>query len=135
MKSLIITLFCAASLFAASAEVNHYIESLHAEAIQEDPGFKGFDAKRGEAIFTSKHIGKKGKEISCATCHTGDLRAKGENVSTGKTIEPLSPAVNPQRLTNVKDVKKWLRRNFKDVYNREGTAQEKGDVLAYIQSK
>ena len=135
MKSMIITLFCAASLFAASAEVNHYIESLHAEAKQADPAFAGFDAERGKAIFTSKQIGKKGEKIACTSCHTNDLRAKGENISTGKAIEPLSPAANPQRLTSVKDVKKWLRRNFKDVYDREGTALEYGDVLAYIQSK
>jgi len=38
-------------------------------------------------------------------------------------------------LTSVKEVEKWLRRNFNDVYNREGTAQEKGDVLLYIMSK
>ncbi|RAZ53054.1 DUF1924 domain-containing protein, partial [Campylobacter hyointestinalis] len=28
--------------------------------------------------------------------------------------------------------KKWLKRNFKDVYLREGTAIEKGDVLYYL---
>ena len=59
----------------------------------------------------------------------------GKNVFTNKLIEPLSPNKNSARLTNVKDVEKWLRRNFKDVYNREGTAQEKGDVLYYINSK
>ena len=132
MKSLIITLFCAASLFATSAEVNQYIKTVETEAKQADPGFKGFDIKRGEAIFTSKHIGKKGKEIACTSCHTSDLGAQGEHFFTGKVVEPLSPAANPQRFTSVKDVKKWLRRNFKDVYNREGTAQEKGDVLTYM---
>ncbi|MCJ7765447.1 MAG: DUF1924 domain-containing protein [Thiovulaceae bacterium] len=28
-----------------------------------------------------------------------------------------------------------MRRNFNDVYNREGTSQEKGDVLRYIMTK
>ncbi len=32
----------------------------------------------------------------------------------------------------MKEMKKWLRRNFNDVYKREGTAQEKGDVLLFI---
>lgn len=135
MKGLIITLFCAASLFATSAEVNQYIKTIETEAKQADPGFKGFDMKRGEVIFTSKHIGKKGKEIACTSCHTNDLRAIGEQFFTGKVIEPLSPAANPKRFTSVKDVKKWLRRNFKDVYKREGTAQEKGDVLLYMMNK
>jgi N-dimethylarginine dimethylaminohydrolase len=57
------------------------------------------------------------------------------NKHTNKVIEPLSPTTNPERLTEVKQVKKWLRRNFRDVYNREGTATEKGDVLTYIINK
>lgn len=52
-----------------------------------------------------------------------------------KKIEPLSTKANPSRLTDVKKVQKWLKRNFNDVYNRVGTAQEKGDVLVYILSK
>lgn len=132
MKSLIVTMICTASLFAVSGEVAQYIQTLHSETTQTDPAFKDFNAKRGQVIFTSEYIGKKGKKIACTSCHTNDLTAKGENFFTGKVIEPLSALANPERLTSVKEVKKWLRRNFKDVYKREGTAQEKGDVLAYI---
>ncbi|MBU1642376.1 DUF1924 domain-containing protein [bacterium] len=135
MKNLLLILFCAASLSAASPEVTQYIASLQAEAAQADPAFKGFDAARGEAIFTSEHLGKKGKTIACTSCHTVNLAAKGENFFTGKVIEPLAPSANPLRLTDTKEVEKWLRRNFNDVYNREGTAQEKGDVLRYIMTK
>lgn len=135
MKSILISLCLAGSLFAASAEVNQYIKTLESEALQINPAFKGFDASRGEKIFTTKHIGKKGKEISCASCHTLDLSKKGENFFTGKIIEPLSPSVNAERLSSLKSVEKWLRRNFNDVYNREGTAEEKGDVLMYIMTK
>ncbi len=135
MRPLLITLFCAASLFAASPEVTHYIETLQSEAAQADPAFKGFDAKRGEALFTSEHLGKKGKNIACTSCHTLNLTDKGENYFTGKVIEPLAPSANPQRLTSTKEVEKWLRRNFNDVYNREATAKEKGDVLFYIMTK
>ncbi len=135
MKNLLPALFCAASLSAASPDVTQYIASLHAEAAEADPAFKSFDAARGRAVFTSKHLGKKGKMIACTSCHTAELAVKGENFFTGKTIEPLAPSANPLRLTSTKEVKKWLRRNFNDVYNREGTAQEKGDVLAYIMTK
>ena len=48
---------------------------------------------------------------------------------------PLAPSVNKARLSDVKEVKKWLKRNFKDVFLREGTAEQKGDVLYYIMSK
>jgi hypothetical protein len=118
-----------------SAVVDDYLNSLKQEVLQENPKFTGFDAKRGEEIFTSKHIGKKGKEISCTTCHTINLNNSGENTFTGKTIEPLSPKANPKRFTDVKEIEKWMKRNFNDVYNREGTALEKGDVTTYIINK
>ena len=115
-----------------SAVINDYLSSLKQEVLKENPKFTGFDAKRGEEIFTSKHIGKKGKEISCVTCHTTNLNNNGENTFTGKVIEPLSPKANPKRFTDVNEIEKWMKRNFNDVYNREGTALEKGDVTTYI---
>ena len=112
--------------------VDDYLNSLKQEVLKENPKFTGFDAKRGEEIFTSTHIGKKGKEISCVTCHTTNLNNNGENTFTGKVIEPLSPKANPKRFTDVNEIEKWMKRNFNDVYNREGTALEKGDVTTYI---
>ena len=103
--------------------------------LQENPKLTSFDAKRGEEIVTTKQSGKKGKEISCTTCHTINLNNSGENTFTGKTIEPLSPKANPKRFTDVKEIEKWMKRNFNDVYNREGTALEKGDVTTYIINK
>lgn len=117
------------------AVVDDYLNSLKQEVLKENPSFKGFDAKRGEEIFTSSHIGKKGKEISCVTCHTSNLNNNGENIFTGKSIEPLSPKANPKRFTDIAEIEKWMKRNFNDVYNREGTALEKGDVTTYIINK
>lgn len=118
-----------------SAVVDDYLGSLKQEVLKENPNFTEFDVKRGEEIFTSKHIGKKGKEISCTTCHTSNLNNDGENTFTGKSIEPLSPKANPKRFTQIKEIEKWMKRNFNDVYNREGTALEKGDVTTYIINK
>ncbi len=115
--------------------MQEYISILKAEAKIQNSSFVDFSIKEGEKIFTTSHIGKKGEKISCTSCHNIDLSTTGKNTFTNKLIEPLSPNKNPNRLSNVKDVQKWLRRNFKDVYNREGTAQEKGDVLYYINSK
>lgn len=112
-----------------------YIDELKIEAKTIDPAFQDFDAKRGEKIFTTKHLGKKGEMVSCVSCHNIDITTTGKNVFTNKIIKPLSPKTNPQRLQEVKEVKKWLRRNFNDVYVREGTAIEKGDVLYYINTK
>ncbi|MAC83252.1 MAG: hypothetical protein CL624_03865 [Arcobacter sp.] len=112
-----------------------YLDSLDIQAKKDNQGFNGFDKKRGEKIFTSKHLGKKGKEISCVSCHTNNFTQNGENLFTGKLIKPLSPKVNPKRFVKLKTIKKWIKRNFKDVYKREGTALEKGDVITYILSK
>lgn len=118
--------------FSYASVIEDYLTALKIEVQKENINFVDFDKKRGEKLFLSKHIGKKGKEVSCASCHTKDLTQKGKNIFTGKLIEPLSPKTNTQRFTEIKTVKKWLRRNFKDVYKREGTSQEKGDVLVYI---
>ncbi|MGM0520058.1 MAG: DUF1924 domain-containing protein [Campylobacterota bacterium] len=131
----VLILFSLIISFSLGNDFQDYMSGLEQEVKKDKPGFKGFDYKRGEKIFTSKHIGKKGKEVSCTSCHGIDLTKEHKNLFTGKVIKPLSPKANPKRLTNVKDVRKWLRRNFKDVYNRVGTPQEKGDVLTYIMNK
>ena len=125
------------NIFAAqfNSSMQEYINGLKIEAKQENSSFVDFSVKEGEKIFSTSHMGKKGEMVSCTSCHNIDLTTMGKNVFTNKLIEPLSPNKNSQRLTNVKDVEKWLKRNFKDVYNREGTTQEKGDVLYYINSK
>ncbi len=116
-------------------DLKEYMQKLEQDVRKSESSFKGFDYKRGEEIFTSKHIGKKGKKISCTSCHGINLQKEHKNFFTGKVIKPLSPKANPKRLTNIKDVRKWLRRNFKDVYKRVGTPKEKGDVLTYIMNK
>ncbi len=133
MRALIATALILNISFASV--VDDYLSSLKQEVLKTEPNFKTFDAKKGEEIFKSKHIGKKGKEISCESCHTTNLANSGENIFTGKPIEPLSPKANPKRLTDISEIEKWLKRNFNDVYNKEGTPMEKGDVITYIMSK
>lgn len=132
MKHLAIVSLFTMSLMGASPEVTQYMKELESTAKAEDKAFGGFDAVRGKEIFTSTHIGKNGKPMACTSCHSTNIANPGKNSLTGKVIDPLSPRANPQRLTSTKEVNKWLKRNFMDVYAREGTAQEKGDVLSYI---
>jgi cytochrome c peroxidase len=127
MKFFLICITFAISLIAN--EFDTYINTLKTEADVTE-----FSSKIGEEIFTSKHIGKDGKEISCTSCHGIDLTKAGENIKSGKKMEPLAPRANSNALTNIKHINKWLRRNFNDVYKREGTAKEKGDVLTYIKN-
>lgn len=101
-----------------------------AEARQADPAFAGFSAARGASFFRDLH----GGEWSCATCHGGDPTQAGEHAVTGKRIEPLAPAAHPERFTRPASVEKWFQRNCNDVVGRACTAQEKGDVLAWLLS-
>ena len=117
--------------FDGNTEYKNYMNELKNEEKLNDPKFSDFDANRGKEIFFSKHK-VDGSEISCASCHSNNLKQNGKNFKTNKTIEPLSPLANKLRLTSQKEMKKWLKRNFNDVYRREGTAKEKGDVLAFI---
>lgn len=86
-------------------------------------------AERGAELFRTK-----GRDWSCTSCHTQDPRQAGRHAVTGKPIEPMAPAVNPKRLTDPAKMEKWFRRNCKDVFGRECTADEKADVVAYLRS-
>jgi len=138
MKKILIALSLIVSLansFELNTQMQGYMNTLKIQAVKDNKNFKDFDYKRGKEIFTSEHIGKKNKLISCVSCHGINLQNEGRNIHTNKIIKPLSPYINTKRLIKVKSVKKWLRRNFRDVYKVEGTAQEKGDVLVYIMNK
>lgn len=87
-------------------------------------------ATRGEKFFTSKHS----KEWSCASCHGMPPTKDGKHASTDKVISPLAPAYNNKRFTDEAKVNKWFKRNCNDVLNRECSALEKADVMAYLNS-
>jgi len=91
-------------------------------------GFQGFSAARGETFFKAKH----GGEWSCSSCHTDNPGIEGKHAKTGKIIKPLAPSANTERFADMAKVEKWFKRNCNDVLERVCTAQEKGDVLAYL---
>lgn len=88
-------------------------------------------AARGQAFFALK---APGGDLSCASCHGMPPTTSARHASTGKAVEPLAPAFNPQRFTDTAKVDKWFRRNCKDVFSRECSAAEKADVMAYLLS-
>lgn len=138
MKKILLASLVMVSLIQAkelNSQMQEFMNGLRTEAKKQNPNFKDFDYARGEKIFTSKQTDKKGNPISCVTCHTSNLSVNGLNPNTNKVIKPLSPITNQERFIDVKEVKKWLRRNFNDVYGREGSALEQGDVVTYIINK
>jgi hypothetical protein len=85
-------------------------------------------AERGRVFFSSRQ----GGEWSCASCHGNPPTGPGKHASTGKSIDPMAPAANPNVFTDTAKVDKWFRRNCRDVLQRECSAGEKADVLAYL---
>ncbi len=100
-------------------------------AQQAGVAVSALSSARGEALYRSEHPGRDGKTVSCASCHTANPRQTGQT-RVGKRIEPLAPAANPQRFTDAAKVEKWFRRNCTDVLQRECSAQEKGDFIAWL---
>ena len=88
-------------------------------------------ATRGEALYRTEHPGRNGQNISCASCHTASPKQAGQT-RVGKRIEPLAPAAHPERFTDAAKVDKWFRRNCNDTLNRQCSAQEKADILAWL---
>ena len=88
-------------------------------------------ATRGAALYRTEHPGRDAQPVSCASCHTASPKQAGRT-RVGKRIEPLAPLSNPQRFTDAAKVEKWFRRNCMDVLQRECSAQEKGDFIAWL---
>ncbi|ALG68924.1 DUF1924 domain-containing protein [Beggiatoa leptomitoformis] len=128
-------LFILLLLFSSlSAQATEAVDQLLNEYRQA--GASAFSVEAGKKVWEQSTLdAQSGKERQCANCHTADLRAEGKHMETGKLIKPLAPSVNSARLSNVKDIQKWLLRNCKWTMGRECTPQEKGDVLSYIQAQ
>jgi hypothetical protein len=104
-------------------------------AYQSEGATDDFSAKRGREMWVEKFSQPNGKKArSCSGCHTDDPTAVGKHLRTGKRIEPLAPSVNPERLSNARDIEKWFKRNCKWTVGRECLPQEKGDILTYLRS-
>lgn len=112
----------AASTGLQAADVNDVQNHYRAQ------GAGPFQSERGETLWNSRPY--EGRQ--CADCHGPDLTRSGRHQRTKKTIEPMAHSVNASRYTDLKEVEKWFTRNCKSTWNRECTAQEKGDLLEYL---
>ena len=115
---------------AENITVNKLLEQYRSQGATVD------NAKKGEILWNKVYIGKgEFPERSCATCHTKNLTKIGKHIKTDKEIKPMAPSVNPERLTSIKKVNKWFKRNCKWTMGRECTGQEKANILVYIENK
>lgn len=95
-------------------------------------GGKDYSASRGETLWKQEVTDSKGNKMACTRCHGTDLSQAGEHVKTHKAIKPMAASANAERYTDLKKIEKWFKRNCKDTWGRECTAQEKGDILVYL---
>ena len=123
----------AALMVAPLASATPASDSLFASFKAE--GATGFDAERGKKAWTKDTKNAEGEAMSCTSCHGDDLSKTGKHRKTGKLIEPMAPSANAERFTDAKKVEKWFKRNCNDVWARDCTAQEKGDILKFLLSK
>lgn len=128
MKAFVMFALVAAITVAGVAYAGVVDEAL---ADYQKSGGGNFSAQAGKTGWD-----KPGKDnLSCASCHTNDLRTQGKHKETAEVIDPLAPSANPKRLTDRKFIEKWFKRNCNTVYGRECTPQEKGDFLMYIKGE
>jgi mono/diheme cytochrome c family protein len=101
----------------------------------QEQGARTADAAAGEKLWTQTFASARAPmERSCASCHTSDPRNPGKHVTTGKAIKPMAPSVNARRFTDTKKIEKWFKRNCRWTLGRECNAQEKADLLSYLQT-
>ncbi len=113
---------------AAQAESpGRLLQAYAGEAAANSRAYAGPSAPAGDRFFHQQHM-----DWSCSSCHTADPARVGRHAVTGKAIQPLAPGANAERFQDRARADKWFKRNCNDVLDRECTAQEKGDVLAYL---
>jgi len=95
-------------------------------------GVADFDAAWAKDAWTKEFQADDGKMRSCITCHGSDLTKPGRHAKTGKVIDPMARAVNPDRLTDAAKIEKWFKRNCEWAWGRVCSPQEKGSFLLFL---
>lgn len=119
---------------ASAGPRDSIMAGLTAEAKAADPGFAGFSAERGKAIFFNNYGTGKPDTPACTSCH-GKTPQSGGETRAGKAVDPIGVSKTPDRFTDPKKVDKWFRRNCNGVIGRECTALEKGDFITFMLSQ
>lgn len=136
MSKLSSTLFilCSTLSLSAYADIDtakKLADKYEAIAKHIDPQSAGLSEEEGKTFYT-RELTIKGKQVACASCHTGNPADIGKHLVTGKPIRPLSPVANDKRFTSVDKVEKNFTKHCNDIIGRDCTAQEKGNFIAYL---
>ena len=125
-------------VYADAVTAQKIADKYAAAAKAFDSNYVGLSAEEGKTFFNREVIQFKGdtknpgKAIACASCHTANPADTGKHIVTGKSIKPLSPAVNAKRFSSVKNVEKKFTEHCNEVVGSDCTPQEKGNYIAYL---
>lgn len=134
MRRITLAILATTAVALAGAAHASVVDELLAGYLKK--GATDFSATRGEEFWKATHPDPENRGTrSCQTCHGSDLHKSGKHAKTGKVIDPMAPSTNAERLTDAKKIEKWFKRNCKWTIDRECTAQEKGDILKFLQSQ
>jgi len=134
MKKIIMILLCMAALPAQLLASEAVITQM--QQTYQSEGAGTFSAMRGKSMWIQSFIQKKsGEQVSCASCHTGNIKQAGSHIRTGKIIGPMAASANAERFNDAAKIEKWFLRNCKWTLGRECSVQEQGDFLSYFQSE
>lgn len=86
----------------------------------------------GKFFFNRKIKTASGKEMACASCHTTNPADVGKHVVTGKPINPLAPAVNFKRFSDIEKVEEQFTLHCNDIIGSDCTAAEKASYITYL---
>jgi hypothetical protein len=86
----------------------------------------------GKMFFNRKIKMPNGKEMACASCHTTNPANPGKHALTGKSIEPLSPAVNNKRFKDLDKVEEKFTEHCNEIIGADCTAAEKANYIIYL---
>lgn len=130
MKLLMAGMGLGAMLVASASWATPATDALFAQ--YKTAGVAKIDAAKAKQDWTKEVKNEDGEMMSCATCHGIDLTKAGSHNKTKKVIDPMSRKLNAERFTDEKKIEKWFKRNCKEAWGRECTAQEKADFLTFL---
>lgn len=121
--------------FSAQADVFHNADTLTKKYVgiaqTVNPEFTS-SVTEGKIFYNRKFKTANGKEMACASCHTSNPADSGKNAITGKTIAPLSPAVNNKRFVNIDKVEEKFTQHCNEIIGADCTAAEKANYIIYL---
>lgn len=95
--------------------------------------YRAFTAAAGREFYLKRRSWQK-TDPTCSNCHTEDPKQTGKHSESKKSLNPLAPAANPERFTDIAKVERNFAEHCQDMLGRDCYGNEKGSYIAYMMS-